>query len=289
VRVQGCGVCASNLPLWEGRPWFEYPLEPGIGGHEAWGRIMAVGRDVNRFEPGEFVTMLSNHAYAEYDVADAHSIVRMPATLRAEPFPGEPLGCAFNVLRRSDLKSGQSVAILGIGFLGALLTRLASLASTRVIAVSRRPFALQVARQMGAADTIEWQDSRVVLERVLALTGQEGCDRVVEAVGNQAALDLGTELTRVRGKLIIAGYHQDGQRQVNMQLWNWRGIDVINAHERDPRVYVGGMREALESIAGGVLDPSPLYTHTFPLTRLADAFTMMEERPDGFIKAIVIP
>ena len=38
------------------------------------------------------------------------------------------------------------------------------------------------------------------------------------------------ELTRVRGRLVVAGYHQDGPRQVDMQLWNWRGLDVINAH-----------------------------------------------------------
>jgi threonine dehydrogenase-like Zn-dependent dehydrogenase len=289
VQILGCGVCASNLPLWEGRPCFEYPLERGLGGHEAWGRIVAVGHRLARFEPGDHVAMLSNHAYAEYDLGDAHSIVRIPPTLTGQFFPGEPLGCAFNIFRRSDLRSGQSVAIVGIGFLGALLTRLASLEGARVIAISRRPFARQIALQMGAAETIEWQDSHLVLERVLALTDQEGCDCVVEAVGNQSALDLGTGLTRVRGKLIIAGYHQDGLRQVNMQMWNWRGIDVINAHERDPRVYVGGMQQALESIASGVLDPSPLYTHTFPLSRLSDAFTMLERRPDGFMKAIVIP
>ena len=48
---------------------------------------------------------------------------------------------------------------------------------------------------------------------------------------------------------MIAGYHQDGLRQVNMQLWNWRGIDVINAHERDPRVYISGMHAAANAIA----------------------------------------
>jgi len=54
---------------------------------------------------------------------------------------------------------------------------------------------------------------------------------VIEAAGQQWPLDLATELTRERGRLIIAGYHQDGPRQINMQLWNWRGLDVINAHE----------------------------------------------------------
>jgi threonine dehydrogenase-like Zn-dependent dehydrogenase len=72
-----------------------------------------------------------------------------------------------------------------------------------------------------------------------------------------------------------------------MQLWNWRGIDVINAHERDPRIYQRGMQAAVDAVASGRLDPLPLYTHTFPLEKIGDAFETMAARPDGFMKAIV--
>ncbi len=114
-----------------------------------------------------------------------------------------------------------------------------------------------------------------------------GCERVIEAVGNQISLELASDLTRERGKLIIAGYHQDGVRQVNMQQWNWRGIDVINAHERDPRVYVEGMRAAVDAVARGEIDPSPLYTDRFALDRISDAFTALGERPSRFMKALI--
>ena len=67
---------------------------------------------------------------------------------------------------------------------------------------------------------------------------------MIEAVGKQEALDLANGITGERGRLMIAGYHQDGPRRVTMRLWNWRGVDVINAHERDPRTYVRGMRES---------------------------------------------
>ena len=73
-----------------------------------------------------------------------------------------------------------------------------------------------------------------------------------------------------------------------MQLWNWRGIDVINAHEREQAIYVEGMRLAAEAVAEGRLDPSPLYTHTFPLDRLDEALDAAGERPDGFVKALVM-
>src|SRR5579883_403852 len=47
VRLRGCGVCGSNLPVWEGRPWFNYPLEPGAPGHEGWGVVDDVGENVS--------------------------------------------------------------------------------------------------------------------------------------------------------------------------------------------------------------------------------------------------
>src|SRR6185369_17576014 len=102
-------------------------------------------------------------------------------------------------------------------------------------------------------------DKQQAVQSVAELTQGRGCECVIEAAGKQESLDLASEITSERGRLVIAGYHQDGPRQVNMQLWNWRGLDVINAHERDPKNYVRGIRSAVEAIASGVLNPSRLY------------------------------
>ena len=245
VRIEGCGVCASNIPPWEGREWFNYPFVPGQLGHEAWGRVDAVGHGATQFAAGQRVAMLSERAYAEYDVAAEGKVVALPAALDGQPFPAEPLGCAMNIFGRSGIAAGQTVAIVGIGFLGAILTRLATDAGAKVIAVSRRPFSLDVAKQVGAAEVVPMDDHWKIIERVKELTGGRFCDVVVEAVGKEWPLNLSAELTKERGRLVVAGYHQDGLRSVNMQLWNWRGIDVINAHERDPAVYLHGMRRAV--------------------------------------------
>jgi threonine dehydrogenase-like Zn-dependent dehydrogenase len=74
-----------------------------------------------------------------------------------------------------------------------------------------------------------------------------------------------------------------------MFLWNWRGLDVINAHERAPAAYVAGMTDAVERVASGWLDPAPLYTHHVPLERASEAFELLRMRPDGFVKALVTP
>jgi threonine dehydrogenase-like Zn-dependent dehydrogenase len=289
IRLEGCGVCASNLTPWEGPEWMHFPTEPGALGHEGWGIVDAVGQGVGGLRPGDRVGALSGHAYAQYDLANASEVVKIPDALKDAALPLEPFGCAFNIFRRSDIRDGQTLAILGIGFLGAILVRLASNAGARVIAISRRQESLDLASRMGAAATIPMHDHAHIIERVRDLTGGTFCDRVIEAVGKQWPLDLAAELTREGGRLVIAGYHQDGPRQVNMQLWNWRGFDVANAHERDPAVSVRGMREALEAIENGLIDPAQLITHSFPLDRLDAALDATRERPGNFVKAIVVP
>jgi threonine dehydrogenase-like Zn-dependent dehydrogenase len=287
LRLEGCGVCASNLEPWAGLPWLSYPGEAGGLGHEGWGRIDAVGDGVTTLAVGDRVAALSYRSFADYDVAAADMVAKLPAALDGQPFPGEPLGCAFNIFRRSDIRAGQTVAIIGIGFLGAVLTKLASDAGARVIAISRRQESLDLATHYGAAETIAMHDHWQIIERVNALTGEAMCERVIEAVGKQWPLDLATALIGSGGRLVVAGYHQDGPRQVNMQEWNWKGIDVINAHERDPAVQMRGLHEAIDAVASGRLDPAPLYTHRFPLARLDEALDATRDKPAGFVKALV--
>lgn len=289
LKIEGTGVCASNLGPWGGLPWLRYPLGPGEGGHEAWGRIDEVGPGVDRGWIGKRVAALTGKAFAEYDVADVESLVELPPSLDGRPFPAEPFACAMNIFRRSEVREGQSVAVVGVGFLGAILVRLAKRAGARVIAISRRPFARDLARRMGADERIALEDHQTIIREVRDLTEGRMCERVIECVGAQWPLDLAAELTRERGRLVIAGYHQDGPRSVNMQLWNWRGLDVVNAHERETEVYVRGMREAIAAVEDGTIDPSALLTHTMPLEQLGDALDATRSRPDGFVKAMVIP
>jgi threonine dehydrogenase-like Zn-dependent dehydrogenase len=159
-------------------------------------------------------------------------------------------------------------------------------AGARVIAISRRPFSLDIARRSGADDVVEMDDHWRIIEEVKELTGGHMCDCVIEAVGMQWPLDLAGELTKTYGRLIIAGYHQDA-RQVNMQMWNWKCLDVINAHERDNDKYIKGMQAAMDMIVAGSLEPTFLYTHFYKLDTIDNAFQTLLERPEGFIKAFI--
>ena len=286
VRLEGCGICGSNLPVWEGRPWVQYPLAAGAPGHEGWGVVDQLGSDVDDRWLGARVAVLSYQAYAEYDVADAEHLVRLPRALADTAFPGEALGCVMNIWKRCDIVAGQCVAVVGAGFLGVLLTQLAAAAGARVIAISRRQFALDRAADAGAWKCIAMDDHDAVVREVMEATAGRGCERVLEVTGEQWPLDLASELTAERARLIIAGYHQD-PRRVNMQLWNWRGLDVINAHERAASVYVQGIRDAVQAIEDGRLDPVPLYTHAFALHELGAGLSALRTRPEGLLKGWV--
>ncbi len=289
VRVEGCGVCASNLGPWQGLPWLDYPRPPAEGGHEGWGTVERVGEDVTAVEVGSRVTFLASHAWAEYAVAEARTLVALPASLRDKPVPGEAFGCAVNVFKRSRIHPGQRVAIVGIGFVGAALCRMASLAGAVVTAISRRPDSLALAERMGAVHAIKMDDHARIVAACERVTHSRGFEVVIECVGLQWPLDLAGEIVAERGTLVVAGYHQDGPRRVPMQQWNWRGIDVVNAHERDPMVVAAGVREAVALIDAGALEVQALVTHTYPLEELGRALDDTAGKPEGFVKGVVIP
>jgi threonine dehydrogenase-like Zn-dependent dehydrogenase len=245
LRVEGCGVCGSSLPLWEGREWFSYPVEAGAPGHEVWGTTV----------DGRRVAALCHRGFAEWDVAPAETVVELPPELDGMPFPGEALACGVNVVRRARVRPGERVAVVGLGFLGTV-----------------------VAQLLGEV---------VEVRRDTAVEGE--FDVVVEAAGTQSALDTASRLVTTGGRLVIAGYHQDGPRTVDLQSWNWRGIEVQNAHERNAAVVVEGMREAVSLAASGVLDLEALVTHTVVLEELGRAFELASSRPHGFLKAVVCP
>jgi threonine dehydrogenase-like Zn-dependent dehydrogenase len=249
IRVEGCGVCGSSLPVFAGRPWFTYPLEPGAPGHEVWGST----------EDGRRVAALSYHGFAQWDVAPESLLVELPPELDGLPFPGEALGCAVNVVRRARVRHGERVAIVGMGFVGTACRQLCRSAGAEVREFRR--------------DT----------------PGEGPYEVVIEATGVQSGLDTASSLVAEGGRLVIAGYHQDGMRTIDLQSWNWRAIEVVNAHERDPLVVVAGMRRAVELTLDGSLDVDALVTHTFGLDELEAAFRTASDRPPGFVKAVVCP
>ena len=263
-----------------------FPTEPGGLGHEGWGAVDAVGEGVDALAVGDRVAILGQHGFASHDVVAEALAVRLPPEVSG-PFPGEAFGCAMNIFRRARIDAGQTVAVIGVGFIGAALVRLAAGDGAEVIAISRREESLDLARRMGAAHATPMRDHWAIVEEVRRITAGRMADVVIEATGQEWPLNLAGDVVAEGGRLVIAGYHQGGPRTVNVGGWNWRGLDIVNAHERDPARNVQGLRDAVDAVSQGRLDPGPLVTHAYPLERLGEALDATRDKPEGFVKAYV--
>lgn len=287
VKLIGCGLCASNIPVWEGREWFSYPMEAGAPGHEAWGIVVSTGPEVKNLKPGIRVAALNTEAFSEFILVNEDDAVPVPEQMKDAPFPGEPFGCTVNIMKRADIREGQTVCIVGLGFLGLSLIPLVKKAGAKILALSRRNASLQLAFQFGADEVIKMDDHYRIIDEVKKLTKDKGCERVIECTGKQWPIDLAGELAATYGKIVIAGYHQDGLRNVNMQVWNWKGLEVVNAHERNAEKYRSGIREAAEAIVNGDLDPDLLLSHSFRFSELSEGLNTLTRCPDGLVKAYI--
>jgi threonine dehydrogenase-like Zn-dependent dehydrogenase len=287
VKMKGCGICASNLPVWEGRDWFSYPTENGTPGHEGWGYVAECGELVKEVKKGDYVAVLSTDAFSEYVHTKEKNILPLPEALRDLPFPGEPFGCSVNILKRADIQKGQMVAVVGLGFIGLSLIPLIKDMGADVIAISRRTSSRHVAKLLGADHVIPFDSHNEVVNKVYELS-EKGCERVIECTGKQEPLSLATSLASVYGKLIIAGFHQDGPRQVDMQTWNWNCLDIINAHERDEAVQKSGIKISADLFASGRIPAELLLSHSFSFNQLEEGLNFVSSCPENLVKAYIV-
>jgi threonine dehydrogenase-like Zn-dependent dehydrogenase len=281
VRIDACGVCGSDLNAWRGVPGIQYPLPPGAPGHEVVGEVVALGPDVQSPRVGQAVTGLMWDGFAELGKARAEDLVVLPEPLAGSSLLGEPLACAMNVVRRSAIRAGDRLAVVGFGYLAALIVQLLPPHSGGWVALSRREDSRALALRLGAEAAYDFSDAPTELWDSFGV--------VIEAAGVQQTLDYATWLTAYGGRLVIAGYHADGPRSVNMQSWNWKGIDVINAHERASSVLVRALRDALAVAESRGLELERLQTRAWSLEQAAEAFRCAEERPSGFVKGVLRP
>jgi L-iditol 2-dehydrogenase len=284
LRVAACGVCASELDVWEGRADVGYPRFPG---HEVSGTVERVGAGVQAPRAGEPVAAwVTSHGFAEYVVVPAEHC--FPAgDVPLDLALAEPVACALNAVELAAPALGDDVLIVGAGFMGNLVQLLVQLKGPRaVIVADTRRDALALAERLGATRTVD-VGREPLADAVAAATGGAGADVSFEVTGAQAALPSLGDATRMSGKLAIVGYHQGAPRELPLGQWNWMAFELVNAHFRDIGTIMRGMRAGMRLLTSGRLDLEPLVTHRFPLERVNEAFATAVEKPPGFVKAVV--
>lgn len=234
VRVRHAGICGTDLALYQGSYAASLPMVPG---HEFAGEVASVGDPGDSNWIGARVTAEINNTCISWgrdrcaacqagmpnhcqnrtvlgiDKCDGAfaELVRVPMrNLHALPEQMplqhgafvEPLAAAIQTFELRPISAGEVVVVLGAGRLGVLVCKVAALKGARVVAVSRSPYKLQLARKFGAHLLINARETDVRQE-VLALTNGLGADVVVEATGTPDGLNEALELVRPRGTVCL--------------------------------------------------------------------------------------
>ena len=286
VRVAACGVCTSELDMWEGRAGGQmYPRYPG---HEVSGVVEAVGKDVQGLAAGDRVAVWApGRGFAEY------VMVKSKYCFPADDLPldlalAEPLACAINTVELANISLGDDVVIIGAGFMGNLVQKLVQMQGPRYLIVAdTRADALERALKLGATHVVNVTKASLP-EVVKSLTDGQGADAAFEVVGSQAPLSLLGDVTRMSGKVVIVGFHQGEPRQIPLGYWNWMAFQILNAHFREEATILRGMRIGMRLLTSGRLSLEDLVTHRFQLGEINQAFLTAHEKPEGFVKSTVL-
>jgi L-iditol 2-dehydrogenase len=287
LRVDACGVCASELDMYAGLAGHAtYPWRPG---HEVSGTIEKAGADVTGFKPGDKVAAwVTERGYGEY-VAVRSEYLFDASGLPPELALGEPLACAVNAVELAAPLMGDDVAIIGAGFMGHLVQKLVALKGAgRIFVADARNDALKRAESFGATTVVDiTRDS--MADVVMEATGGIGADVTFEVTGVQAAIESVGGFTRMSGTVAIVGYHQGEPRSIPLGHWNWMAYRLVNAHFRDVAIILKGMRAGMRLLTSGRLAMDDLVTHRFSLDEIDAAFHAAIDKPEGFVKATVLP
>lgn len=281
VQVAGgaCGICSWDVVTAKLGSKMQ-PMAPA--GHEGVGIVAKVGpgvqgiREGDRVAGGGFATVRNLPQERVYpipssDLADAFWIV-------------EPVSCAVTGLDHCNLKAGETVAVIGCGFMGQLLLQgLRHTPAAELIAIDIADSRLELARQQGVQETIN-PNEHDRGDLVAALKKRE-IDVVVDASGSQPGLDLATDIVKRGGRINLFGWIKGQEARFDPTKWHLGGYTVVNSSPgskvRDT------FSPAIRLIHAGVFDLRPLVTHTTPL---AGYPSLMEEILSGdpsYVKGVV--
>jgi L-iditol 2-dehydrogenase len=285
VEVLACGVCTSDIGPWLTHDPAGAPVRLG---HEIVGRVVAVGRDATRWQPGDVVTGLGGNGFATLAVMDAGAILPVPPGIEPAHAIGEPVADLEEALSRTGIRPGARVAVVGLGFMGLGLVQLAKRhAPGLLIGVDPDPARRHRALGLGA-DLVFAPDELPEEYRMQTSRATDARPEIVlEVTGTTGGLKTAGSMVRQFGTLCVVGYHHTGDAMLDMDLW-YKAVTVVNGFCPDRTRLIAAMRDALCLIGERRFSYAPLITHRFGLDDIDEAFGAMEDAAPDFVKGVVL-
>ena len=219
-------------------------------------------------------------ALAEYVTARPEELVALPEGFDASKGALlEPLGVAIHALELARLKPLASVAVVGVGAIGALLLQVARLCGAgRIVAVDPLSYRRRLASELGA-DAVA-ADAAGVLDE----TDGRGVDVVLEATNSPDGPQHAAEAVRVGGRLVLVGIPTGNRFAFDAALVRRKGL-TIKMSRRMRHVYP----RAVQMVQAGKVRLEPLVTHRFDLAGTPGAFVLQADYLDGVVKSVIHP
>lgn len=314
VRIAAALTCGTDLKVFRRGYHARMIVPPAIFGHEFAGTVDAVGVGVSEWRIGDRVVaansapcgecfycaegreelceelLFLNGAYAGYVTVPERivqqNLLRVPEHLSFEGAAQvEPLACAVLGVEQTGIRAGETVAIIGAGPMGLLLTRCATLLGARVLMIGRRAERLEAAHRLGAADTLNVESAADPVAWVRRRTQGRGADRVIEAVGRPETWVEAVALVRKGGTVNLFGGCPAGTEvPLDATRMHYDGLVLLASFHHTPRT----IRRALQLLAEGHVPPDALIRRRVALPELPDLLPRLA-RGGGPLKVAVAP
>ncbi len=299
------------------------PRENLILGHEAVGIVYQVGSNVKLFKPGDRVLVgaitpdwgdpasqaghssqsgaplggwkFSNSkdgVFAEYfhvNEADANMALIPPGVPdEMAVYCADMLSTGFMGAENGNIPIGGTVAVFAEGPVGLMATAGAKLrGAALIIGVEAVPRRKELARTYGADEIVDFSKEDVV-QRILDLTGGQGVDTAIEALGADSTFQNAIKVTKAGGTISNTGYHGQGEF-VHIPRIEW-GVGMAEK-TITTGLCPGGrlrMQRLLRILEMKRVDPTLMTTHTFPFNEMERAFEVMDKKLDGVLKPLIV-
>ncbi len=308
VRVGACGVCGSDLHLYEWELGADRMVArmPFVMGHEPAGEVVEVGPGESGFKPGDRValdpfghcgrcgpcragrfnlcsspTTLSG-AFAEFTIAPVGNSHLVPPSMNLEQAALlEPFGTGLHAVEQSSLKAGDSAVIEGPGPIGlsiAMAARALGVSSIVITGLPQDADRLALARDLKFTTVTAGDEGWI--KQVRNQLPSEGADALFDASGS---IDSPRDLLRRGGEFIEVGWPARDLSSAELRGLFFHGVKWINSRIRTPETW----RRAIALVASGAIDLMPMVTHRYELARGVDAFELLRERKG--VKALILP
>lgn len=316
IKIMASGICGSDLGPYTGEDIER--RQPGIiMGHEAAGIVETVGDGAVLWKKGDRVAVnpqiycgnciycmtgasnLCDHmlligsskrkfldgAMCQYLCISEKQLLALPDNVGYnEGSMIDPVGNALRIVRQGNVCEGDTVVVIGCGAIGLVVLQTARIAgASRVIAVDRRDYKLEIAEGIGADDCIRFANTVDADVQIKALTNGRGADVVIDAAGSPATYDLAIRVCKKRGTVAALGY-TGTHILFPLTEMIFKEIRCIGSTG-----FAQESEAALEYLSKGRIRLNDIITDLLPLEDIKKGFDKLHNREGRVVKVIIHP